>query len=251
MVHSSCFFVFIFWFHIKLGAAPGAALALLAATLLQLQKKAFGLRKWRKWCKWFFAKKLLCKMRFPARGWDIYIYNIIYSYIFFLLRPYNRYTCICVTEADARTLEQRQRSPHRKQLYRTYSLYKQDVRCAVTTNSPLTLRSFLSHVHWNMSSYLDNIWWNMWNLHQFPSGSPFQSFDQKRLNRLHSPHRDPWPWSWSCVPSAGGKCGHGWHSRPRCSLRCRGHCVGNVTGTDESWRILWRQKANAFKIFFF
>lgn len=39
------FFVFIFWFHIKLGAAPGAALALLAATLLQLQKKAFGLRK--------------------------------------------------------------------------------------------------------------------------------------------------------------------------------------------------------------
>ena len=39
---TSCFFVFIFWFHIKLGAAPGAALALVATTLLQLQKKAFG-----------------------------------------------------------------------------------------------------------------------------------------------------------------------------------------------------------------
>lgn len=75
------------------------------------------------------------------------LYIIYYGYILFVPTPYNRYTCICVTEADARTLEQRQRSPHRKQLYRTYGLYKQDVRCAATTNSPLTLRSFLSHVH--------------------------------------------------------------------------------------------------------
>lgn len=37
--------VFFLFGHTFLGAAPGAALALVAATLLQLQKKAFGLRK--------------------------------------------------------------------------------------------------------------------------------------------------------------------------------------------------------------
>lgn len=139
-VHSSCFLLSFFLDTFFPGAAPGAALALVATTLLQLQKKALWSSQ--------VTQVVLCKIDIShKRVIYIYILYIIAVLLLFLLRPYNRYTCICVTEADARTLEQRQRSPHRKQLYSRYSLYKQDVRCAATTNSPLTLRSFLSHVH--------------------------------------------------------------------------------------------------------